>query len=390
MQESKRISKLPPYLFARINQLKMEARGKGRDIIDLGMGNPDQPPAPHIIEKLCEVVKTPEVHRYSDSRGISELREAICEWYEKKFAVKLNPEKEAIAVIGSKEGLNHLALALLDEDDLVMAPNPTYPTHFYSVLIAGGNLYNIPLTKENNWIPDFTQINLKTFAKTKMLILNYPHNPTTQVVNLDFFAEVVRLAQRNNIMVVHDLAYAEICFDGYKAPSFLQVKGAKEVGIEFYSMTKTYNMAGWRVGFAVGNEKIISALAKLKSYYDYGSFTPLQVASAVALCGSQDCVKKTVEIYQKRRDVLVEGLRKIGWEVPKPKATLYLWAPLPKEFKKMGSMKFSLMLLEKGGVTVSPGIGFGKYGEGYVRFALVENEERIRQAIKGIKKALEF
>jgi alanine-synthesizing transaminase len=366
----------------------MEARREGRDVIDLGMGNPDQPPAPQIIEKLSQVVRDPKAHRYSASKGIPHLRQAICQWYEKKFGVVLDPEKEAIAVIGAKEGINHLALALLDEEDLVMVPNPTYPTHLYSVTIAGGNLYSIPLRKENNWVPDLEKIPSKICSQAKILLLNYPHNPTTQVVDLDFFKEVVKFAKKRNLLVVHDIAYADVCFENYEAPSFLQVKGAKKVGVEFYSLTKGYNMAGWRIGFAVGNRKIISALAKLKSYYDYGIFTPIQVAGIIAL-KEPHLVKRTVEVYQRRRDVLVQGLRRIGWEVPLPKATLYVWAPLPERFKKMGSMKFSLMLLKKGDVALSPGVGYGKYGEGYLRFALVENEQRIRQAVRGIKKILE-
>jgi alanine-synthesizing transaminase len=388
MPESKRIRRLPPYLFARVNQLKMEARREGRDVIDLGMGNPDQPPAPQIIEKLSQVAHDPKAHRYSASRGIPHLRQAICQWYEKKFGVVLDPEKEAIAVIGAKEGINHLALALLNEEDLVMVPNPTYPTHLYSVTIAGGNLYSIPLRKENNWVPDLEKIPSKIYSRAKILLLNYPHNPTTQVVDLDFFKEVVDFAKKRDLIVVHDFAYADVCFENYEAPSFLQVKGAKKIGVEFYSLTKGYNMAGWRIGFAVGNRKIISALAKLKSYYDYGIFTPIQVAGIIAL-KEPHLVKRTVEVYQRRRDVLVQGLRRIGWEVPLPKATLYVWASLPEKFRKMGSMQFSLMLLEKGDVALSPGIGYGKYGEGYLRFALVENEQRIRQAVRGIKKVLE-
>jgi alanine-synthesizing transaminase len=388
MQESKRISRLPPYLFARINQLKMEARREGRDVIDLGMGNPDKPPASQIIEKLSQVAHDPRAHRYSASKGIPHLRRAICEWYEKRFGVVLDPEKEAVAVIGAKEGINHLALALLNEKDVVMVPNPTYPTHLYSVTIAGGDLYSIPLREKNDWMPDLGKIPSKIYSRAKMLLLNYPHNPTTQVADLDFFREVVRFARERNLAVVHDFAYADVCFEDYQAPSFLQVKGAKKVGVEFYSLTKGYNMAGWRVGFAVGNRRIISALVKLKSYYDYGIFTPIQVAAIVAL-KEPHLVKRTVEVYRKRRDVLVRGLRRIGWEVPLPRATLYVWAPLPEKFRKMGSMKFTLRLLEKGDVALSPGIGYGKYGEGYVRFALVENEQRIRQAVRGIRKVLE-
>ena len=384
---SDRIGNLPPYLFAEVNNLKLEARQRGIDIIDLGMGNPDLKPAGHIIEKLKEVANNAKAHRYSASRGIGHLRRAIAKWYKKKYGVTLNAEDEAIVTIGSKEGLCHLSLAILNKGDLVMVPNPTYPSHLYSVIIAGGRLYSLPLTQENNFIPDLTKIPARVSREAKVLIISYPHNPTTQVVNLEFFKEVVDFCRKRDIMAIHDLAYAEICFDGYSAPSFLEVEGAKEVGLEFYSLSKTYSMAGWRVGFACGNRKVIEALAKLKSYYDYGIFTPIQVAAIVALEGPQECVKEVVSVYQKRRDVLVKGLNQLGWPVVSPKATMYVWARIPDRFQSLGSLKFSSFLLREAKVAVSPGIGFGEYGEGYVRFALVENEKRIRQAVKGVREA---
>ncbi len=386
--ESDRISRLPPYMFGQINEEKLAARRRGVDVIDLGMGNPDHPPADYIIEKLCQAAHDPKAHRYSASRGITHLRRAITEWYESRFGVNLDPEEEAVVTIGSKEGISHLALAILNRGDVVLAQDPTYPAYLYSVAIAGGNLVSIPLREENDFLADLAKVVSRTRPKPKVLILSYPHNPTTQVVGLDFFEEIVRLAKKEELIVVHDLAYSEICFDGYRAPSFLQAKGAKQVGIEFASMSKSYNMAGWRVGFALGNKKILRALSKIKGYYDYGIFTPLQVASIIALRGSQKCVEEVVDTYRRRRDVLTKGLNRIGWSVPTPQATMYLWASLPDRFKKMGSLKFSSLLLKKGEVALAPGIGFGKCGEGYVRFALVENEHRLRQAVRGIKRAL--
>ena len=388
MIEAERIRNLPPYLFHHINERKLKARQAGKDVIDLGMGNPDQPTPPHIVEKLREVALDPRAHRYSASRGIKHLRKAICDWYQERFNVELDPETEAVVVIGSKEGISHLMLAVLDKGDTILIPNPTYPSHLYSVIIAGGNIYDVPLLPETNFLPDFSATILGRYPKPKAILLSYPHNPTTAVVNLEFFEKAVEFAQRNNLFIIHDLAYSEICFDGYQAPSFLQAKDAKKVGMEFYSLSKTYNMAGWRVGFAVGNKDLIGALAKLKTYYDYGVFTPIQVAGITALTGSQECIKEIVSTYQRRRDVLVNGLNSIGWKVEKPNATMYLWVRIPEEFQKIGSMKFSLDLLDKAEVAVSPGIGFGRFGEGYVRFALVENEQRIKQAIKNIKKFL--
>ncbi|MCM8807191.1 MAG: LL-diaminopimelate aminotransferase [Candidatus Omnitrophica bacterium] len=384
--ESERIRNLPIYMFQAINTRKLELRRNGKDIIDLGMGNPDKPPPSPVIEKLKEVLSDPKVHRYSASKGIPHLRREIANWYDKRFGVKLDPEEEVIVCIGSKEGISHLALAIFDKGDVVLVPNPTYPSHFYSVIIAGATVYDLPLTKENNFIPDLSQPIYDRHPKPKAMILSYPNNPTTQIVDLDFFKEVVKFAKKNSLIVIHDIAYSEIYFEGNKPPSFLQVDGAKDIGIEFYSLSKTYNMAGWRVGFAVGNKYIIKALAKLKSYYDYGIFTPIQVASICALRLDEKYIEQVRETYKKRRDVLVDGLNRIGWYVEKPKATMYVWAEIPEKFKKMGSMKFALYLLEKANVAVSPGIGFGKYGEGYVRFALVENEMRIKQAIKNLKK----
>ena len=386
--ESERILRLPSYMFANINEGKLKARQRGIDVIDLGMGNPDRPPSAHIIEKLCQVAHDRKAHRYSASRGIPHLRRAICRWYERRFGVKLDPEKEAVVTIGSKEGISHLTLAVLNRGDVVLVQDPTYPAYLYSAAIAGGNVTSLPMTEENNYIPDLEGVVGGMYPKPKMMILSYPHNPTAQVVDLEFFKRVVHFAKKEDILVVHDLAYSEICFDGYTAPSFLQAKGAKSVGIEFYSMSKTYSMAGWRVGFALGNRNIIGALAKIKGYYDYGIFTPIQVASIIALDSSQDCVRETCDVYRRRRDVFVKGLSRIGWKVSSPKATMYLWAAIPEKFRKMKSLRFASFLLEKAEVAVAPGIGFGTHGEGFVRFALVENEHRLRQAVRGIKKAL--
>ncbi len=384
--ESERIRNLPVYMFQMINTKKLQLRKQGKDIIDFGMGNPDKPPPKPVIEKLKEVLDDPKVHRYSVSRGIFNLRKEVANWYDKRFGVKIDPEEEVVVCIGSKEGISHLALSIFDKGDVVLVPNPTYPSHLYSVIFAGGTIYDMPLTKENNFIPDLSQPIHERFPKPKAMIISYPNNPTTQVVDIDFFKEVVKFAKKNDLIVIHDIAYSEIYFDGYKPPSFLQVNGAKKLGIEFYSLSKTYNMPGWRVGFAVGNKYVIGALAKLKSYYDYGIFTPIQVAAICALRLDEKYIDDIRETYRKRRDVLVDGLNKIGWNVEKPKATMYLWAEIPEKFKKMGSMEFSIYLLENAEIAVSPGVGFGKYGEGYVRFALVENEMRIKQAIRNLKK----
>jgi len=384
--QSSRIKNLPGYLFQTINEKKLKARQSGRDVIDLGMGNPDMPPPEPVVEKVRETVCNPRVHRYSASKGIPHLRREICLWYERRFGVKLDPEEEAIVTIGSKEGISHLALAIFERGDIVLTPNPTYPSHFYSVIIAGASVYDVPLLPENNFIPDLNQPIYDRYPTPKAMIVSYPNNPTTQIVELDFFKELVKFAKKHSIIIIHDLAYSEICFDGYKAPSFLQVEGARDVGVEFYSLSKTYNMAGWRVGFMVGNKNVVRALAKLKSYYDYGIFTPIQVAAICALRLEQRYIDNTVNEYRKRRDALVTGLNRIGWCVEKPKATMYVWAKIPEKFRHMTSLDFSLYLLDKCDVVVSPGLGFGRYGEGFVRIALVENEQRIKQAIKSIKK----
>ena len=367
----------------------MEARKEGKDIIDLGMGNPDQPPSPKIIEKLIEVAQKQEVHGYSASKGIPHLRKAITRKYEEKYGVKLDPETEAVVVIGIKEGFSHLALAILDEGDIVIVPTPTYPSHIYHIAIAGGNITTVPLLDENLFIPKLEDTVKKIHPNVKVLILSFPHNPTTKVVCLDFFKDIVKFAKKYEIIVIHDFAYADLCFDGYKAPSFLQAKDAKKVGVEFYSLSKTYNMAGWRVGFVVGKKEIISALTKIKSYYDYGIFTPIQVAAIQALNGPQDYVEKNVENYKQRRDTFVIGIQRLGWQVETPKSTMYVWAPIPEKFKSEGSLNFSIRLLKEGNVVCLPGVGFGDNGEGFLRFALVENEHRLRQAIRGIKKVIQ-
>ncbi|HID95019.1 MAG TPA: aminotransferase class I/II-fold pyridoxal phosphate-dependent enzyme [Candidatus Latescibacteria bacterium] len=388
MIRTKRLERLPPYMFGRINDLKLELRRSGADVIDLGMGNPDRPTPSHIVEKLREVAMDPKAHRYSASRGIPNLRKAICRHYKSRYNVDLDWEREAIAVIGTKEGLAHLALALLDEGDTALVPNPAYPIHIYSVAIAGGNVVSIPLSEENQFVPQMDQITQEVWPKPKLMILNFPQNPTAATVDLSFLQEVVAFARREGIIIVHDFAYSDIVFDGYEAPSLLQAEGAKDVGVEFFTMSKSYNMAGWRIGFCVGNSDVIDALAKIKGYCDYGIFTPVQVASIVALDGPQECVLETAKVYQRRRDVLVEGLNRMGWKVPKPRATMFLWAAIPDKYRHMGSMEFSMKLLEEAEVAVAPGIGFGEKGEGYVRIALVENESRIKQAIRNIKRCL--
>jgi alanine-synthesizing transaminase len=389
MEEYWRIGRLPPYVFSIVNNLKTEARQKGDDIIDLGMGNPDLSTPEPIVNKLVEAVKNPRNHRYSASRGIYKLRLAICDWYKKRFQVELDPETEAVVTIGAKEGLSHLTLAIIGPGDVVFSPNPTYPIHPYSVIIAGGDLRSIPLSKDRDFFEDLTIATKQTWPHPKMLIISFPHNPTTTVVDIEFFKKIVDFAKENNLKVIHDLAYADIIFDDYKAPSFLQVSGAKDIGVEFFSLSKSYNMPGWRVGFCVGNHKLVEALTRIKSYLDYGIFQPIQIASIIALNDQDVAVKEIVEIYQKRRDVLVNGLNRIGWEIEKPKATMFVWAKIPEAFKKMGSLEFSKLILEKAKVAVSPGIGFGEYGDDHIRFALVENEHRIRQAIRGIRKVFQ-
>ncbi len=389
MFQFNRIKRLPPYVFAIVNALTIEARRKGEDIIDLGMGNPDLPAPKHVIDKLCEAAQKPHNHRYSASKGITQLRMAISEWYKRRYDVDIDPEKEAVASIGSKEGLSHLVLATVQPGDVVMTPAPAYPIHPYSVIIAGGEVISIPVGPGINFFSEMEEAFKRTWPRPKMLIINFPHNPTTEVVEgLDFFTRVVDFARENNLIVIHDLAYADLVFDGYKAPSFLQAPGAKDVGVEFFSLTKSYSMAGWRVGFCVGNREVVGALIKIKSYLDYGMFNPIQIASIVALRGPQDCVADYVKVYKSRRNVLVKGLNNAGWPIEPPRATMFAWAKIPDAFKQMGSLEFCKFLIREANVAVSPGIGFGEGGDEHIRFALVENEQRIRQAMKGIKKAL--
>jgi alanine-synthesizing transaminase len=388
MQEFRRMNRLPPYVFRVVDTLKMDLRRKGEDIIDMGMGNPDIPTPKHIVDKLVEAAKKGRNHRYSASAGITKLRDAIAKWYKRRFKVDVDPDTEAIATIGAKEGLSHLVLATISPGDVVFAPNPTYPIHPYSVIIAGGDLRSIPIGPDRDFFEDLLTASKQTWPNPKMLIISYPHNPTTAVVDRKFFKKLVAFCREHEIMVIHDFAYADLVFDGYKPPSFLQIPGAKEIGVEMFSLSKSYSMPGWRVGFCVGNPTLVGALRRLKSYLDYGIFQPIQIASIIALNGPYDCVKEIVESYRKRRDTLVDGLNRIGWPLEKPKATMFVWAKIPDPYLKMGSIEFSKMLIKKAKVAVSPGIGFGEYGDEYVRFALVENPHRIRQAIKGIKQVL--
>jgi len=383
-----RIKRLPPYVFAQVQTLKLEARQRGEDIIDFGMGNPDQPTPPHIVDKLIEASRKAKNHRYSASRGITKLRHAITGWYKRNYDVDLDPETEAIVTIGSKEGIAHLALATIGPGDVVLTPTPTYPIHMYSFIIAGGEVRGIELRQDSDFFDDLLRVYRQTLPRPRILVINFPHNPTTAVVDLEFFKKIVAFAKEHDVIVIHDLAYADIAFDGYKAPSFLQVPEAKDVGVEFYTLSKAYNMPGWRVGFCVGNREVVGALAKLKSYLDYGIFQPIQIASTVALNGPQDCVKEVVQRYQNRRNVLVNGLNRIGWPVALPRATMFVWARIPDPFRHMGSLEFSKLLLREAKVAVSPGIGFGEGGDDFVRFALVENEHRTRQALRGIRKVL--
>ena len=385
MDEFYRIKRLPPYVFAIVNDLKTKARARGEDIIDLGMGNPDLGTPKHIVAKLIEAAQNPKNHRYSASRGITRLRIAITKWYRDRYRVELDPESEAIATIGAKEGLAHLALAVLQPGDGALVPNPTYPIHSYSVVIADGDLRSVPLTPGGDFFARLQETAKLAWPKAKLLILSFPHNPTTTCVDRPFFEKVVEFAKEHRLMVVHDFAYADLHFDGYTPPSFLEVPGAKEVGVELFSLTKSYNMAGWRLAFCCGNPTMVHALARIKSYLDYGVFQPIQIAGIVALEGDQSVVGGIVEVYRKRRDVLVDGLNKQGWAVPKPKGTMFVWAPIPEEFRAMGSLEFAKLCVQEAKVAVSPGIGFGEYGEGYVRFALVENEQRIKQALRGLK-----
>ena len=388
MMEFRRMNRLPPYVFSVVDALKMEYRHKGEDIIDLGMGNPDLATPKHIVNKLVDAAKKGRNHRYSASAGITKLRAAISTWYKKRFDVDIDPESEAIATIGAKEGLSHLVLATISPGDVVFAPNPTYPIHPYSVIIAGGDLRSIPIGPDRDFFEDLLTATKQTWPSPKMLILSFPHNPTCTVVDRKFFEKIVEFCREHEIIVVHDFAYADLVFDGYKPPSFLQIPGAKEIGVEFFSLSKSYSMPGWRVGFCVGNPEIIAALKRLKSYLDYGIFQPIQVAAIIALNGPYNCVKEIVETYKTRRDALVDGLNRVGWTTEKPKGTMFVWSKIPEQYLKMGSVEFSKMLIKTAKVAVSPGIGFGEYGDEYVRFALVENPHRIKQAIKGIKQVL--
>ncbi|MBI5575668.1 MAG: aminotransferase class I/II-fold pyridoxal phosphate-dependent enzyme [Deltaproteobacteria bacterium] len=390
MEEFPRIKRLPPYVFAVVTELKSKMRHAGEDVIDLGMGNPDLPTPKAIVDKLIEAARNPRNHRYSLSRGIPKLRQAICNWYKRKYDVELDPTTEAIATIGAKEGLSHLVMAIMGPGDIALVPNPTYPIHAYSVIIAGADVRSISLTSGEGDFLDRVQRAMKTiWPKPKVMIISFPHNPTTEVVDLAFFKRVVAYAKEHDILVIHDLAYADLVFDGYKAPSILQVPGAKDVAVELYSMSKGYSMPGWRVGFVVGNKRMINALTRLKSYLDYGMFQAIQIAATVALNGPHRVVDEAVEVYRKRRDCLVDGFARIGWEFPRPQGTMFVWAPVPEAYSSIGSLEFSKLLLTKAKVAVSPGVGFGEHGEGFVRFALVENEHRIRQAIRGVKPLLQ-
>jgi alanine-synthesizing transaminase len=376
-------------VFNIIGELKQQARKAGEDIIDFGMGNPDGPTPPHIVAKLVEAATKPVNHRYSVSKGIFKLRQAITDWYRRRYGVELDPETEAIVTIGSKEGLGHLALAVLGPGDVVLCPSPTYPIHQYSVIIAGGDLRTVPMLPGQDFFASLVEAARQARPRPKLLILNFPHNPTTAVVDLDFFQKVVAFAREHELMVVHDLAYADLCFDGYSAPSILQVPGAKDLAVEFFTLSKSYNMPGWRVGFAVGNAAMVHALARIKSYLDYGMFQPIQIAAIHALNGPQHWVDEIRARYEARRNVLVDGLNRLGWQVERPKATMFVWAPIPPPFAHLGSLEFAKFLLREAKVAVSPGIGFGEHGDGFVRFALIENEHRIRQAVRGIRRAFE-
>ena len=385
MEEFSRIKRLPPYVFNVTGELKLAARRRGEDVIDFSMGNPDQPTPRHIVEKLIESVQRPGTHGYSVSKGIVRLRRAICNWYKSRYDVDLDPDSEAIVTIGSKEGIAHLALATLEQGDTVLVPNPSYPIHIYGPVISGADIRHLPMTPEADFFEALERAFKDSYPKPKMLIVNFPSNPTTQCVELPFFERLVALAREHHVYVVHDLAYADIVFDGYKAPSIMQVPGARDIAVEFFTMSKSYNMAGWRVGYMVGNRELVTALARMKSYHDYGTFTPIQVASIIALEGPQDCVETVRRVYQGRRDVMCAGLKAVGWNVDVPKASMYVWAPIPPQYSKMRSLEFSKKLLADAKIAVAPGVGFGDYGDGHVRFALIENEARTRQALRGIR-----
>ncbi len=383
-----RLDRLPPYVFATVNEIKMEARRAGEDIIDLGMGNPDIGTPQHIVDKLTEAAQKPHNHRYSASMGITKLRMAIADWYKRRFDVDIDPDSEAIVTIGVKEGMSHLVLVTIRPGDVVFTPNPTYPIHPYSAIIAGGDVRGIPVGPGENFFDNLLHATRQTWPRPKILIISYPHNPTTEVVDLDFFQRIVDFAREHNIMLIHDFAYADLVYDGYQAPSLLQAKGAKQVAVEFFSMSKSYSMAGWRIGFCVGNPEIIFALKRIKSYLDYGIFQPIQIAAIIALNGPQQCVSEIRDTYKARRDTLITGLNRIGWPVESPKGTMFVWAKIPEAYLSMGSVEFSKFLIRKAKVAVAPGLGFGEYGDQYVRFALIENNMRINQAIRGIRKIL--
>ena len=385
-EEFYRINRLPPYIFNIVNELKIKARKNGDDIIDFGMGNPDQKTPPHIIKKMQECADKESVHRYSSSKGIPRLRKAISNWYEEKFNVSIDPEEEAIVTIGSKEGLAHLALATLNHGDSVIVPSPAYPIHPYGAVIAGAEIIYIKVEDDNDLFFSSldTAIN-NSWPTPKMIIANFPSNPTTRCVDINFLKELVRIAKKYNIYLVHDIAYADIVFDGYKAPSILQVAGAKDIAVEFYTLSKSYNMPGWRIGFMCGNKKLVNALSRIKSYMDYGTYTPLQVGAIAALEGPQECVEEIRKMYKNRRDTLCKGLNDIGWSIIPPKATMFVWCEIPQKYKSLGSLEFSKMLLKETNVAVSPGIGFGKHGDNFVRFSLIENEQRTKQAVRSLK-----
>ncbi|WP_029898513.1 aminotransferase class I/II-fold pyridoxal phosphate-dependent enzyme [Desulfohalovibrio reitneri] len=388
MEQFARVHRLPPYVFAQVNDLKMRMRRQGEDIVDLGMGNPDIPTPQHIVDKLCEATHKGVNHRYSASKGIKGLRLAIANWYLNRYGVELDSDQECVVTMGAKEGMSHLMLVMLSPGDVVFTPDPAYPIHPYAAIIAGADVRRIPIGKDRDFFKDLAVATHQTWPKPKLLVINYPHNPTTELADLDFFQAIVDWAKENGVWVIHDLAYADFTFDGYTCPSFLQAKGAKDVGVEFFSLSKSYSMPGWRVGFCCGNEAMVQALTRIKSYLDYGIFQPIQIAATVALNGPQECVREIMDTYQDRRDALCDGLNRVGWEIEKPTATQFVWAKIPEQFKDMGSVEFSKMLLKKARVAVAPGLGFGHYGDDHVRFALVENRHRINQAVRGIKSIL--
>ena len=388
MSRFARLDRLPPYVFATVNEIKMEARRSGEDIIDLGMGNPDLGTPDHIVDKLIEAAGKPHNHRYSASMGITKLRMAIADWYQRRFGVDIDPDTEAIVTIGVKEGMSHLILVTIRPGDVVFTPNPTYPIHPYSAIISGGDVRGIPVGPDSDFFDNLINATKQTWPRPKILIVSYPHNPTTEVVELEFFEKIVDYAKEHDILIIHDFAYADLVYDGYKAPSFLQAKGAKDVGVEFFSLSKSYSMPGWRVGFCVGNPEVVFALRRIKSYLDYGIFQPIQIASIIALNGPTDCVEEVRKTYKERRDTLITGLNRIGWDIKSPKGTMFVWGKIPDKYKSMGSVEFSKFLIKEAQVAVSPGLGFGEYGDDYVRFALIENSMRINQAIRGIRKIL--